>query len=115
MESKKESPDAPVHAVVHTPGPWSVTEKYFDEHGEALRQIEAESHMLAEVYVCDGDEGDANARLMAASPELLAACRDMIQAMNDYECSVDDPPTPKHREMMLRAMSAVDKATYQVV
>lgn len=65
----------------HTLGPWSVTPKYFDEHGEALQQIEAESHMLAEVYVCDGEEGEANARLMAAAPDLLVACHEAIIAI----------------------------------
>ena len=60
---------------------------------------------------CRTEDHD-NLRLIAAAPDLLAACKEMIQAMNDYECSVDDPPTPEHKEMMLRSMAAVEKASH---
>ena len=99
--------------VGHTPGPWQVLHDsargkprclVLDDRGLEIAQVN--HHRLR---YCE------DARLLAAAPELLAACRDMIEAMDDYECSVDDPPTPKHREMMLRAMKAVEKATKQVV
>ena len=57
------------------------------------------------------EQWSENAQLIAAAPALLKACRDMIAAMNDYECGVDDPPTIKHRNMMLQAMKAVKQAT----
>jgi hypothetical protein len=61
----------------HTPGPWTVTDVYYSWSGEPLRQIEAETVMIAEVYA-DCDEGMKNARLIAAAPELLEACRATI-------------------------------------
>lgn len=100
-------------AIVHTPGPW---ESYDDWYVKSSGGIGAIATVCKPIlpHVSD-EECKGNARLIAAAPELLAACRDMIEAMDDYECSVDDPPTPKHREMMLRAMKAVEKATHQVV
>jgi hypothetical protein len=70
----------------HTPGPWNVTEVCFNSHGEPLRQIEAETVMVAEVYA-DFDEGMENARLIAAAPELLAACQAFIAA--DNQCGAN--------------------------
>lgn len=52
----------------------------------------------------------ANAHLIAAAPELLDACREMAQAMRDYEMDVDVDPPNTHREMMQRARSVIAKA-----
>ena len=108
----------------HTLGPWRIYHwaKYHELHGYPSSIGQDDDLGLDASDICRIDCADveqdtawANAKLIAAAPELLAACRDMIEAMNDYECTVDDPPTPKHREMMLRAMKAVEKATHQVV
>lgn len=88
-----ELPDdkqARVHRIVHTPGPWTVTPKYFDEHGEALRQIEAEPRMLAEVYACEGEEGDANALMMAAAPEMYRLIRKCYKVLHMGVWEVDE-------------------------
>lgn len=57
------------------------------------------------------NQQQANAKLIGAAPELLDACQELLAAMDEYEMSVDDPPTQQHREMMLRAKAAVEKAT----
>ena len=61
----------------HTPGPWS---KMYDTH------VYAERHQL--IAICEGaaswDETFANARLIAAAPDLLAALRDLESAVSHY-------------------------------
>ena len=71
----------------HTPEPWTVTEVYYGSHGEPMRQIEAETVMIAEVYT-DCDEGMVNAQLIAAAPDLLAACQAFIAADNQCGASM---------------------------
>jgi len=60
----------------HTPGPWKVG----TNHSAA---VWATAGLIASVYPgepatsaddCDGPVSDANARLIAAAPDLLAAC-----------------------------------------
>ena len=91
----------------HTPGPWNRDK--WDVIGD-------DRSIVAKVLPWDESgcrkEDQANVKLIAAAPELLASCRELIEAMDEYEQSVDDAPTSQHREMMLRAMAAVEKATY---
>lgn len=41
---------------------------------------------------------------------LVASCRELVQAMKDYEMDVDTDPPHKHREMMRRAQDAIANA-----
>jgi hypothetical protein len=55
----------------HTRGPWKLTQygAVVDDHGQTV------------VYTDNGEScinGDANARLIAAAPDLLAACKGML-------------------------------------
>lgn len=62
-----------------TPGPWQVCEKYTDRHvypiGHPVGADYKHISILAEVNSCGGtpDQCKANARLIAAAPQLLAA------------------------------------------
>ncbi len=62
----------------HTPGPW-----YFDTDERSICRGEENGR----VRVCQIDdisrEDNANARLIAAAPDLLEALRDMV---SDHEC-----------------------------
>ena len=49
--------------------------------------------------------------LIAAAPDLLRACQELLQAMRDYELAAEESPTGKHRQMMRRARAAIAKAT----
>jgi len=74
----------------HTPGPWVVREPCPIERAEDLAEgIPPNEQELTEVY--SGDDGDqvcyvmnttvceaANARLIAAAPEMLAALRELV-------------------------------------
>lgn len=74
--------------TTHSPAPW--TNRHFDDFG-AIR-IDANSQMMARVYPRTLDaygtvndetitECEANARLIAAAPELLAACETAERAL----------------------------------
>ena len=69
----------------HTPGPWNLTE---DMHGYYIRGHESE------YYVCeipeDDDKSGADARLIAAAPDLLAACEAALQWIRN------NVPPPAH-------------------
>ena len=69
----------------HTPGPWKVgskypTDIYADRAGHAIAQT-------CNPQV-DG-ECEANARLIAAAPELLLACQNLMMALDDSDMSPD--------------------------
>ena len=80
----------------HTPGPWTV------DH-------DAVSHNGAHIAFAIGHDGDdyatqcANARLVAAAPDLLAALQEIL----DAEEGVGETDRPH----MIRARAAIAKAT----
>jgi hypothetical protein len=66
----------------HTPGPWRI-----DRRGSHNPLIETDGLTVAEVLDdChpDAEQQEANARLIAAAPELLAACQAAIDAAVEY-------------------------------
>lgn len=74
----------------HTPGPWRVETQTMN--GQAINselfpfQIESEDWVICEVY---GDvpqiDAGANARLIAAAPELLDALQGLLADIQDYQ------------------------------
>lgn len=76
----------------HTPGPWA-------RYGSIIRSIACNDRKIADVRVID-DEGQANARLMAAAPDLLEALEAALTILTD---SVGDFDYDK-------AMAAIAKA-----
>ena len=87
----------------HTPGPWKVVydlRQYWPYSGEhELVGYDIESESGQQVIGCEGieawkDAAEANARLIAAAPDLLAAlqelryaCTDKAEAMADEAIS----------------------------
>lgn len=57
----------------HTPGPWT-------KSGSVIRSIASSERKVAEVRVID-DEGQANANLIAAAPDLLEALETIKRRM----------------------------------
>ena len=55
----------------HTPGPWHTA-------GEQGVQIRGAKDQIAKVWTMRGNEWKANARLIAAAPDLLEALQDMV-------------------------------------
>ena len=107
--------------VKHTPGPWEWSKCaagiVFDSEG-AIYPPDAEktggyqySGPIAVVSTGADAGGEANGLLIAAAPEMFAACVELLNAMRLYQMDVDEEPPFKHRQMMERANLAVSKAT----
>ena len=62
----------------HTPGPWEKRHSYGIEIN-----IFAGDDLVAVAYAWEGQKGNANARLIAAAPDLLAAC---VEFVRKVEC-----------------------------
>lgn len=112
----------------HTPGPWLVTARHSKEFGVPYISIE---HAAPErvcvialdvapvvLILADGQrihnaEGQANAKLMAAAPELLAAlekiCERSLLIVEDAEHGTQ--PTYDRAECAKLARAAIAKAT----
>lgn len=58
--------------VKHTPGPWHLVNG---------TQIRSAKHQIAKVWMMRGSEGVANARLIAAAPDLLEALQESLAAL----------------------------------
>jgi hypothetical protein len=84
----------------HTAGPWSLSAGYHKTvSGEpADWTIEGGPHGNAIAFLSDDNAGpryerDANARLIAAAPDLLEAlkyCRDLLEDVNGFDYRPDD-------------------------
>lgn len=73
MNNKQRDEVSTRTAASYTPGPWA---HYFDDSmGEHSVATSGHSRLIANVR---GHEADANARLIAAAPELLAACTHIL-------------------------------------
>lgn len=68
----------------HTPGPWAAVE--WERHAPTtiVRDVEGRRTVIAEVEGGDSAEVLANARLIAAAPDLLMALRALL-ARSDME------------------------------
>ncbi len=67
----------------HTPGPWIIDDKAHDKFGQRV-WVQAEHGNYICELVRDGKFREhANARLIAAAPELLEVCEMLIEADGD--------------------------------
>ena len=99
----------------HTPGPWFAGVLSGDEGEEYVTVGPSEKDNHFEDSVCECWHGNhdapANARLIAAAPELLNSCRELIKTMKANGLTVLNLQEDKHRDALIRAMIAVRKAT----
>ena len=80
----------------HTPGPW-----FYDESSRTHITINALSVSVASVPYCDA-EGRADARLIAAAPDLLAMLQEFIACGRD---------AADNEELIAAARFVIAKAT----
>lgn len=74
----------------HTAGPWHVT--------TGGQQVRSETDQIARVWMMRRGEGVANARLIAAAPDLLAALQGILSGAGRHTIEFD------------AARAAIDKA-----
>lgn len=88
----------------HTPGPWSGgCEAINDSEGRLLATVRYCSNPTPENPIAV-DEGHANSRLIAATPELVRALKDLLAWCERYA-----PPESHHYELT-GARAAIAKA-----
>lgn len=68
----------------HTPGPWCVVGRE-----TALEVVEARRNWMRVCFLTSDGACEANARLIAAAPDLLAACRRLRAVINDHVSLAD--------------------------
>lgn len=82
------------NAPAHTPGPWNITRKgygYVDIRTPHKTSAEPNGQHVATAYQgssIDRKESEANARLIAAAPDLLAALQQMRRQFDTYRRSL---------------------------
>lgn len=91
----------------HTPGPWEVLEEGAAWHdGHAVCVYDDANIRLDIAYTTRGwgdEEQEANARLIAAAPDLLLACRRMVDRLGTFGSL--------HESLTDEAAEAIQKAT----
>lgn len=107
--------------AAHTPGPWSVCFDHPDpECRDSIAYIRPtspvdgfwEANEIGTVYACDGsDERKANARLIAAAPDLLEALIAAEAALNRIRCTSRTVPWEDTGPAVEQARAAIAKAT----
>lgn len=95
-----------------TPGPWRVSEKRGDliDIRHENNEPGAMSLNLAQVVARQSwlKEAEANARLIAAAPELLEALQDVISTWVDEDMA---DITDAEEQSLIKALAAINKAT----
>lgn len=99
--------------IKHTPGPWFIT-------GTMTKYVEARipGRMIQEVAACGptaaddgyGEQQMANARLIAAAPELLEALTDAVIDFDNWAAHEDNHPHEHLVVWVEKARAAIAKA-----
>lgn len=91
----------------HTPGPWTVQEE-IDGPVQNTRIVAHKKAVASTAQQCGRphhwNEAEANARLIAAAPELLEACEALVNAYSIHDGTV-------HARAVDVAVAAIRKAT----
>jgi len=92
----------------YTPGPWTATYWYNKEAETGGWQFSAAGHLLPlhDMETDNPEEADANARLIAAAPDLLGALDCIVR----YLADADEKGLIEHGEPMIAAREAIKKA-----
>jgi hypothetical protein len=120
--AKRKSGAKTVSETKPTPGPWTATDPYkwlanTSRYTSSIRYGATNlGTSIAEVYLggpgalnCDAESVKANARLIAAAPDLLEALENLVRAYRALY--PDDVVSPS----VAKAQAAIRKATEQVV
>lgn len=97
----------------HTPGPWEIVRTEPSSHGVGRFKIISGQWSVAETF-CGINEEEANARLIAAAPDLLEACEASLNALvgiieSDYQTRSNPRPADNDPAVVL-LRAAIAKA-----
>ena len=93
--------------VKHTPGPWQWT-----QHFDPTISIYKDGFgTLARLYDSAAGTGKANARLIAAAPDLLEALKTLVPMLDEWHKEHPDCVGDKEPHAIKAARAAIAKAT----
>ena len=104
-----------VKQLKHTPGPWCATEGIFEYDGRLHRVIAQDASVAEGIHVPvaaalqngDGEaQRDANARLIAAAPDLLSVAKDAIEVIEALESNLGSAVGYKCDNLMVGCLRA---------
>ena len=107
--------------MTYTPGPWDIHEA--NDRNDAFYITHKNRRGIGSISNSFNDDGDqytsaedaANARLIAASPDLLAALKALVESIENLNFSVfDDDGATYDQIPWAQAEAAIDKATKEV-
>ena len=113
--------------MTHTPGPWRIDHQRIGPHGEPVALLCDVNDPMSGTVIdwprgndsgtamsIDDAENEANARLIAAAPETLAALKSLLDSIENVDFSVlDDAGLTYDRIPWAQAEAAIAKATGQ--
>ena len=85
LMEREDEPTTDIQPAGHTPGPWRIVELE-NPDGTTYQEIESDGFTVAMVYPSGEHE---NARLIAAAPALLVACKLAQRELNNMGCECD--------------------------
>lgn len=94
----------------HTPGPWLDGGKSAGWHIEASNSEVSEIAWLRSYMGIPDDEIKANARLIIAAPDLLAALKELSSLYDGIYVKISDDEMRLCKEVWTRAEAAIAKA-----
>jgi len=95
-------------STAHTPGPWAYTPGILKHYVDSP---DGDVHIgLQEMHPIDGHDvpSAANARLISAAPELLAACKAVLAERDRFMSQFD--PQPRDTPQIAACRAAIAKA-----
>jgi len=101
MNIKKQSPQGELSVAKHTKGPWLYDETY--------GLIMAGEYEIAACHAGRGTDEKANARLIAAAPELLDALRWTIAALEYHGIDSSTGELDKAKQVLAKAEGSEEK------
>lgn len=98
----------------HTPGPWGYQkcpkpQAHSDCRDHAWLVIWNDGKYEGDLAIVQTEQAEANARLIAAAPELLEACRELLDLTSDLH-EPDGSPDPEVERINRAARAAIAKA-----
>lgn len=94
----------------HTPGPWHVTGKHAECEVRYVGVDTSDRHsqQIATLYGFGGEQQEANARLIAAAPELLEAIQEIELVATEDTSVLPESPTWKAIEKARLALAKLE-------